>query len=77
MSFFSNEDVLSDITTQLRGDGGLKDTSNVQTPVTHAVAEFKKDSKILKKTLKKQQQKKVGNNSGKKKSVPPKKIVQR
>ena len=58
MSFLSQDDVISDITNQLRGDGGVGDTSNVPTPAKDSELEFKKDSKVMKKNLKKKQQKK-------------------
>ena len=72
MSFLSQDDVINDITKQLRGDGGVGDTSNVPTPVKDSEIQFKKDSKLMKKTLKKKQPKK-GGNVGKKKSETKKK----
>ena len=59
MSFLSQDDVISDITNQLRGDGGVGDSSNVPTPAKDSEMELKKDSKVMKKTLKRKQQKKV------------------
>ena len=58
MSFLSQDDVINDITKQLRGDGGVGDTSNVPTPVKDSEIQFKKDSKLMKKTLKKKTAKK-------------------
>ena len=47
MSFLSQDDVINDITKQLRGDGGVGDTSNVPTPVKDSEIQFKKDTKLM------------------------------